>query len=543
VLTATSGRLLRNVSVSLPDGLYAAAPAQLDAIAAGSESWITARASRAQIDGEVVLRGQMGTEPFEARYPVHLTADSSNASAFVPRLYAAERIADLEREGTDSAARSAAALSTRYHVASRYTSLLVLESEAMFTAFGLKRDFGAPSWNAESVAEGEVASAEPEALRSPGAPAKAGYDSLGSASGSAELEEKRFAAPPAAAPAAPRSLDAASGPERAKRRMEQPLEFEPPMRRQRPMIPMRKVWERVGQIRDTALTPSTATGNALAAAERLVQVEPDRREPVRNLYTLLARSGSLEAASRLVSSWLTRDPFDPDALTAHADLLARAGRREEAIEALGSVVDARPGDASALRRLERLLRWMGDAKLGCRYLVAAAELHTEDATLLADAVRCSRDTANAKQEAQLWLAASATVRELAEARLRKDRTDDALLLGDLRVEASWEGDADVDLGIIDPDGLRASFLGAPTRAVISAREVTARDREGLALRGGKPGEYVIEVVRAKPGSTSVRGTLRITAAGTTRTLPFTLYEQSRSVAVANIKMVSKLVPL
>ena len=543
VLTATSGRLLRNVSVSLPDGLYAAAPAQLDAIAAGSETWITARAGRAQIDGEVVLRGQLGTEPFEARYPLHLKADSSNASAFVPRLYAAERIADLEREGTDSAARAAAALSTRYHVASRYTSLLVLESEAMFTAFGLKRDFSAASWNAESVAEGEVALAEPEVLRSPAAAAKAGSGALGDAAGPAELEEKRFAAPPAAAPAAPRSLDASSGSERAKRRMEQPLEFEPPMRRPRPMIPMRKVWERVGQIRETGLTPSTATGNALAAAERLVQTEPDRREPVRKLYTLLARGGSLEAATRLVSSWLIRDPFDPDALTAHADLLARAGRREEAIEALGSVVDARPGDASALRRLERLLRWMGDAKLGCRYLVAAAELHTEDATLLADAVRCSRDTGNAKQEAQLWLAAAESVRERAEARLRQVRTDDAVLLGDLRVEASWEGDADIDLGIIDPDGLRASFLGAPTRAVISAREVTARDREGLALRGGKPGEYLIEVVRASPGSTSVRGTLRITAAGTTRTLPFTLYEQSRGVAVANIKMVSKLVPL
>jgi hypothetical protein len=41
------------------------------------------------------------------------------------------------------------ALSQRFRVASRYTSLLVLESPAMFRAFGVERNTAAPrAWRA-----------------------------------------------------------------------------------------------------------------------------------------------------------------------------------------------------------------------------------------------------------------------------------------------------------------------------------------------------------------------------------------------------------
>ena len=75
----------------------------------------------------------------------------------MPRLYAAARIADLEREGTDDAKQSAIALSSRFNVASRYTSLLVLESAAMFKAFGLDNTRFSPEWSGEDVASGESA--------------------------------------------------------------------------------------------------------------------------------------------------------------------------------------------------------------------------------------------------------------------------------------------------------------------------------------------------------------------------------------------------
>ena len=100
-------------------------------------------------------------------------------------------------------------------------------------------------------------------------------------------------------------------------------------------------------------------------------------------------------------------------------------------------------------------------------------------------------------------------------------SDDTRLLGDLRVEATWSDDADLDLAILHPDGQRVSWLGAPTRELISARDVLARGREGLALNGAKPGEYAIEIVRSGGGSGTVRGELTVFAAGETRHLPFT----------------------
>ena len=73
-----------------------------------------------------------------------------------------------------------------------------------------------------------------------------------------------------------------------------------------------------------------------------------------------------------------------------------------------------------------------------------------------------------------------------------------------------------------PDGQRVSWLGAPTRELISARDVLDRGREGLALNGAKPGEYAIEIVRSDGYSGTVHGELRVFAAGETRRIPFTL---------------------
>jgi hypothetical protein len=78
--------------------------------------------------------------------------------------------------------------------------------------------------------------------------------------------------------------------------------------------------------------------------------------------------------------------------------------------------------------------------------------------------------------------------------------------------------------------------------VITATDVTSHSREGLALRGGKPGEYVIEVVRAQ-GSGPVSGTVQVTAAGTKKSIPFTLEGNRVTLGIAKIRMQSRLVPL
>jgi hypothetical protein len=156
VLNATYGTALRDVEVKLPDGLRDVSPAVLPPLRAGSETIVTARMTGESAKGEVVLKGKVGGDPFEAKYPIEVTTTTDIGNAFVPRLFAAARIADREREPGDASKAELVALSQRFAVPSKFTSLLVLESEAMFNAFGISRSAHAPSWTGESVAQGFV---------------------------------------------------------------------------------------------------------------------------------------------------------------------------------------------------------------------------------------------------------------------------------------------------------------------------------------------------------------------------------------------------
>lgn len=188
VLNATYGVTLRDVELTLPAGLTDSAPAQIAPIRAGGEIIVAARMAGSEVDGDAVLRGKVAGEPFEARYPLHVIASNDLGNAFVPRLFASARIADEERGQVTPAARAdVVALSQRFHVASKFTSLLVLESEAMFRAFGIDRDdASSPIWTGETEATStDVATLLPEEEKSADtkSPAK-DEDSFG---GSADL--------------------------------------------------------------------------------------------------------------------------------------------------------------------------------------------------------------------------------------------------------------------------------------------------------------------------------------------------------------------
>src|SRR5690606_8477763 len=160
LVSATYQSTLTDVRVELPEGLTEIAPARIDNIASGGERVIVARMQRDAIDGMAVVRGRVGGASFEQRYQLHLTRSSSSGNAFVPRLYAATRIADLEQRSDPEAKREAIELSSRFNVASRHTSLLVLESPAMFRAFGLDNTRRTPVWTGEEELEGELADGE-----------------------------------------------------------------------------------------------------------------------------------------------------------------------------------------------------------------------------------------------------------------------------------------------------------------------------------------------------------------------------------------------
>jgi hypothetical protein len=209
---------------------------------------------------------------------------------------------------------------------------------------------------------------------------------------------------------------------------------------------------------------------------------------------------------------------------------------------LGSVLDVRPGDTASHKRLARLERWAGHQDLACRHSIAIAEGKSQDLQLVADAVRCARSTGMAEVAEALLGAAPAGDRAGIEQRFNQPPADDGLLSGDLRLEASWSGGPDLDISLLDTDGHRVSWLGAGTRSVISARDTTSTSREGLALRGAAPGEYVVELTRGA-GAGSTQGELVVNIAGTLRRVPFTFDGDRKAVALLRVTMQPRLVPL
>jgi Mg-chelatase subunit ChlD len=163
VLGAAYGVVLRDPEVELPSGLSQVTPARLDPIRAGGETLIVARMTGgSEVSGVIKLKGRVAGERFEQTYPLKVIASSNAGNAFVPRLYAAAKITELERIGGDAQKPTVIELSKRFAVASRFTSLLVLESEAMFKAFGLDRSSAAPSFTGEQLANSSSADADGE---------------------------------------------------------------------------------------------------------------------------------------------------------------------------------------------------------------------------------------------------------------------------------------------------------------------------------------------------------------------------------------------
>lgn len=374
-----------------------------------------------------------------------------------------------------------------------------------------------------------------------------GMGALGGASAAPKPAAKPAGPPPAAAaPAEPMPF----AEEKAKKevaRDEAPRSMRrPPINPwggRRTMVPMRRIWERKGSVLEGRITAKAATPSAIGQAERDLQSNSNSRGALRKLFTLYAIAGDVEQARGLAERWSEKEPLDPDALTARADVAARNGDRDSAIRILGSVVDVRPDDIPSQKRLARLHRWAGRPAVGCRHSLALAQLRAGDAALLAEAVSCGRRTGEARLVDEMLSAAEERIRKAAEGQISKFDAQKDELSGDLKLEASWfGGDADLDLALIDPDGNRVSWLGAPTKAVISAVDVSSTQREGLALRGAKPGEYVIEVVRGS-GSSPVRGEVVVNVAGARRVVPFFLNGNRETVGIAKINMESRLVPV
>jgi hypothetical protein len=523
VLASAYGSVLSDVSVELPAGLSELTPRRLDPVPAGGEAFVFARmTSGVRASGDVVVRGRVGNERFEQRYPLDVSASSSAGNAFVPRMFAAAKIADLEQLGASDDKARIVALSKRFGVASRHTSLIVLESEAMFKAFGLDKDGIASRFtgevSAQSTSTGSTSddlgfdgfdadeagggdrkkpAARPLDLFDAEGEATSGVGGLGgSARAPSKKGEKRAEEQAAPAPASrPRpSPTSAAGPGWASPPPppgDDP--FSPSWNQPRPeprpvrppnMVPMRRIFERKASFsNDNQLVAEVAP--VLLEAENALRIAPDSRDKTVALYKALMASGRVGEAQELAARWSKRDALDPEALLARADLAAMSGDRDRALRILSGLADVRPSDKAVQRRLVATFDRMGSPALACQHRIALADISTDDVDATAQAMRCSQDQGFAEVSRALFTTAPASQQARIDAASRTvDLGKLGTLSGDVRISATWNAPVDLDIALIDKNGRRSSWTGTLLpNVVLSSTDAASTQRESLGLAG------------------------------------------------------------
>ncbi len=118
-------------------------PERLPNLPLGSQQIVLGRYLPEDADqqGELVLTGSRAGKPFQSSTKIVLR-DAEQGNEFIPRLWARRHLDALLQQGNSAAIRDEIiALSERFHLITPYTSLLVLESDALRERFQVSRRF------------------------------------------------------------------------------------------------------------------------------------------------------------------------------------------------------------------------------------------------------------------------------------------------------------------------------------------------------------------------------------------------------------------
>jgi tetratricopeptide (TPR) repeat protein len=572
ILESTMGVALRDAELVLPPSMSDVSPVKLSTLRAGDEVLVSARYA-SEIDDKITLRGTVGGKAYENSFPLHLAMTTNAGNAFVPKIWATKTIQRLETEGKAGHNDTIVAMSKSFGVMSKKTSLLVLESEAMFKAFGVDRAKPMAQWTGE---EGEAEVSESMGAVGYGGMAgeslggiiggdmddeSAGMGSGRSASGGGKRAKRKSASVSARSPKkAPRdSKDSAPRQDKSRdfnNEMEELTNTKRPNNTatRRPPPPpasrpaprgrggqwMKKVWSRVASVRRYQGVANNIH-KAVDKAEERLAANPDSRDRHRDLVQALSYADELARAEEIAIRWLERDRLDPEALSYLADIAARRGRRDQSIRLLSGVVDLRPQDRSLHLRLAKAYDRAGDRSRSCAHRVMLAELKPDSAKIVGDAIRCERANGRSSQAESILEVTPVASRGRAEVEAGKPARSERIH-GDLRVDASWSGGSDLDIALITPAGRRISWQGGHHRvAAAQVREVGA---ESLGLPRLRKGRYLIEISRTHPEARGpVQGRVKINVMGQRQNIPFELLADSKVVGAIRVRMISGMVPL
>ncbi len=211
--------VIRGAAVDLPSSFSDVYPRRLRNLRLGEQLVLVGRLVGNE-PGEVKLRGDVDGQPYAISRQVRWTPEASRQNPLAPRLWELARLSDLESSADLETTKQVIELSKRYHVMSRYTSLLVLENDQMFAEFGVKRTappaagvaldpLGAPadSYSEDRASSGTAGATRSDARAKSRAPmpmatsAPPAPEPARAAKKAMEAEAPAAAPPPAATPA------------------------------------------------------------------------------------------------------------------------------------------------------------------------------------------------------------------------------------------------------------------------------------------------------------------------------------------------------
>lgn len=136
--------LLMGAKLELPSGFVDVIPSVLPALRAGEEIVVVGKLANATGSERETIRltGQIDGQTATFSRPLAISSAPAENRHMLARRWATARIEQLERRNDDDATKEIIAQSIKHHVMSRHTSLIVLENDRMFAAFGIPRTQG-----------------------------------------------------------------------------------------------------------------------------------------------------------------------------------------------------------------------------------------------------------------------------------------------------------------------------------------------------------------------------------------------------------------